>query len=155
MSTAASNELTTTLADLPRAVGRRVGEDDWREMTQDEVTRFADLTGDHNFIHVDPQRAAQTPFGGTIAHGFLSLALVAKVSQGLTVTDAATAVNYGLDKVRFPGPLPVGAHWRGHAEITEVTEIPGGAQVRMTATIEVRDRDRPAVVAECLVRFYA
>jgi acyl dehydratase len=124
-------------------------------MTQDEVNAFADLTGDHNFLHVDPERARQTPFGGTIAHGYLSLSLLAPVTQLLQVSDAATSVNYGLDKLRFPAPLPVGAHWRGTAELTDVSEIRGGMQAKMLATIEVQGSERPAVVAEAVVRFYA
>lgn len=122
-------------------------------MTQAEVSRFADLTGDYNFIHVDPERAAQTVFGGTIAHGFYALALLAPATQLLDVTDSSADINYGLDKVRFPAPLPVGADWRGSAEITEVTEVGGGVQVKITATIEIKDSDRPAVAAECLFRF--
>jgi acyl dehydratase len=122
-------------------------------MTQPEVSRFADLTGDHQFIHVDPERAAQTQFGGTIAHGFYSLALVVAAMQLLSVTDSAAAINYGLDRVRFPAPLPVGAEWRGKGEITEVTEVKGGVQAKVAATIEVKGSDRPAVAAECLVRF--
>ena len=145
----------TTLAQLPAHVGTHLGFTPWREMTQDEVDRFADLTGDHNFIHVEPERAAQTPFGGTIAHGFFGLSLVAVAAQQLKVTDAATSVNYGLDKVRFPAPLPVGAQWRAGAEIVEVSEIPGGMQAEVRATVEVKDSERPAVVADCIVRFYA
>ncbi len=122
-------------------------------MTQAEVSRFADLTGDHNFIHVDPERAAQTPFGGTIAHGLYSLALLAPVTQLLTVTDSVANLNYGLDRVRFPAPLPVGAQWRGTAEVTEVTDVRGGVQVKITATIEVKGSDRPAVAAECVFRY--
>src|SRR5215475_12382957 len=122
-------------------------------MTQNEVSRFADLTDDHNFIHVDPERAAQTPFGGTIAHGFLSLALLAPVTQLLTITDSVANLNYGLDRVRFPAPLPVGAAWRGAGAITEVTGVGGGVQVNFAAKIEVKGSDRPAVAAECVFRF--
>src|SRR5579875_2188749 len=122
--------LQTTLAELPSHAGTHLGFTGWREMTQDEVDRFAELTGDHNFIHVDPERAAQTPFGGTIAHGFFGLSLVAVAAQQVEVTDAATSVNYGLDKVRFPAPLPVGAQWRAGAELIEVNEIPGGMQAK-------------------------
>jgi acyl dehydratase len=125
-------------------------------MTQDLVDRFAALTGDHNYIHVDPERARESPFGGTIAHGYLTLSLLAPVTQQLlVVSDAGTSVNYGLDKLRFPAPVRVGARWRGGAQLTEVTEIAGGAQVRMTATIQIEDSDKPAVVADCVFRFYA
>jgi acyl dehydratase len=155
MSETTTERLRTTLAELPIHTGSHLGYTPWREMTQDEVDRFADLTGDHNFIHVDPERAAHTPFGGTIAHGFLGLSLVAVAAQQVEVTDAATSVNYGLDKVRFPAPLPVGAQWRAGAELVEVTEIRGGMQAKVNATVEVQGAERPSVVAECIVRFYA
>ncbi len=130
------------------------GPTEWTEITQEQVNQFADLTGDHNFIHVDPVRARQTPFGGTIAHGFLTLSLVAPVTQLLRVTDAATGINYGLDRVRFPAPMPVGGSWRGWAEVVEVSEIEGGAHLKARVTVEVRGSDKPAVVADCLVRLY-
>ncbi len=147
--------LITDMKGVRETAGRRLGHTEWLQVSQDQVDRFAEVTGDHNFIHVDPERARSTPFGGTIAHGFLTLSLLAPVTQQLQVTDAAVSINYGLDKVRFPAPLPVGAHWRGSAEITEVTDVKGGVQVKLVATIEIRDSERPAVVAECLVRFYA
>lgn len=145
----------TEIARLPELVGINLGPTAWREMTQGQVNDFANTTGDHNFLHVDPERAKASPFGGTIAHGFLSLALLAPVTQLLEVTDAGASVNYGLDKVRFPAPLPVGARWRGSAELTEVNEIKGGVEAKMTARIEVEGSERPAVVAETIVRFYA
>jgi acyl dehydratase len=146
---------STDMAGLEQSVGRRVGPGDWTEMTQAIVNQFADLTGDHNFIHVDPERAKLTPFGGTIAHGFLSLSLLAPVTQLLHVTDASTSINYGLNKLRFPGPLKVGSRYRGFAEIVSVSEVRGGLEVATTATMEVQKAERPAVVAECLLRFYA
>jgi acyl dehydratase len=149
----ASEPVTTTVEGLKQCVGRQLGPTEWREMTQAEVSRFADLTGDHNFIHVDPERAAETLFGGTIAHGFYGLALLASATQLLDVTDSAANINYGLDRVRFPAPLRVGSDWRGTAEILEVTEVGGGVQVKIAATIEVKGSDRPAVAAECLFRF--
>jgi acyl dehydratase len=145
----------TDIAGLSSLVGEHLGYTDWEEMTQDRVNQFADITDDHNFIHVDPERARETPFGGTIAHGFLSLSLLAPVTQRLLrVSDAAMGVNYGLDRVRFPAPLPVGAQWRGGAEIAEVTDIPGGVQAKVRVTIEVKDAEKPAVVADSLVRIY-
>ncbi|MGD0196956.1 MAG: MaoC family dehydratase [Solirubrobacteraceae bacterium] len=155
MSSAPTVAVELDIDELRRSEGRHLGYGDWAEMTQTQVDAFADCTGDHNFLHVDPQRAKLTPFGGTIAHGFLSLALLAPVTQRLAVTDAKMSVNYGLDKVRFPAPLPVGAQWRGGAEIVEVTDINGGIQVKLAATIEVQGSERPAVAAECLVRYYA
>jgi acyl dehydratase len=147
--------LVTDMAGLGKAAGTHVGYTDWQPMTQQRVDQFADATDDHQFIHVDPERARQTPFGGTIAHGFLSLSLLAPVTQQLMrVTDAVLGVNYGLDRVRFPAPLPVGAQWRGGVEILEVREIVGGLQIKSRVTIEVRDSEKPACVAESLVRVY-
>src|SRR5947209_2730528 len=131
--------LVTDIAGLRNSSGAHLGYTDWEEMAQERVNQFADVTDDHNFIHVDPERARQTPFGGTIAHGFLSLSLLAPVTQQLLrVSDALMGVNYGLDRVRFPAPLPVGAHWRGGAEIAEVSDVPGGVQVKLRVTIEGR-----------------
>jgi acyl dehydratase len=145
-----------TLAELPGLAGQRLGPTEWREMTQERVNAFADVTDDHNYIHVDPERAKDSPFGGTIAHGYLSVALLAPISQELlSVSDAATSVNYGMDRLRFPAPLPVGAAFRGDAEVVEVTEVKGGMQVKMAMTLEVRDSPKPALVAECLYRYYA
>ena len=146
---------TMELASLPEAVGRHLGYTDWHEMTQDRVNQFADATDDHQFIHVDVEKAKQTPFGGTIAHGYLTLSLMAPIMAELMhVSDAKMGINYGLDRVRFPAPLPVGAQWRGGAEIAEVTEVPGGLQVKVKGTVEVKDQEKPACVAECLVRLY-
>ena len=148
--------VVTDIAGLAGLADTDLGTTEWRGMTQERVDAFADVTDDHNFIHVDPERASQTPFGGTIAHGFLTLSLVAPVTMELlAVTDAGMAINYGLDKVRFPAPLPVGAHFRGSARITEVRPIEGGVQVHVSATVEVRDQPKPAAVAECVLRYYA
>lgn len=155
MSTADINGLRTTIATLADSSGQHLGYSEWTEMTQELVNRFAELTGDHNFIHVDPERAASSPFGGTIAHGFLTLSLIAPIIQrALTVTDAAVGINYGLDRVRFPAPLPVGSRWRAGVEIKEVTEIGGGVEVKLLVTVEVEGSEKPALVAETLVRSY-
>jgi acyl dehydratase len=155
MSTADAPGVTTDIAGLANLVGTHLGYTDWREMSQERVDQFADATDDHQFIHVDPERAKATPFGGTVAHGFLSVALIAPISQQLLhVSDVKMGVNYGLDRVRFPAPLPVGREWRGGAEITEVADVPGGAQVKMLVTIEVKGSEKPACVAESLVRLY-
>ena len=145
----------TTIADAPLQVGRKVGPTEWRRMTQQQVDQFAEVTGDRNFIHVDPERARATAFGGTIAHGYLTLSLLGPISQQLlVVTDAATSINYGLNKLRFPGPLPVGAEFRGHGEIVEVTPFEKGVQVTAVFTVEVKDAAKPALAAECLFRYY-
>ena len=146
----------TTLAELPGLSGRQLGPTAWREMTQERVNEFADVTEDHNSIHVDVERAKTSPFGGTIAHGYLSVSLLAPISQELLqVDDASTSVNYGMDRLRFPAPLPVGAEFRGKGEVVEVTEVKGGMQVKATFTLEVRDQAKPALVADCLFRYYA
>ena len=145
----------TTLAELPGLAGQRLGPTDWREMTQARVNEFADVTEDHNYIHVDPERAKDSPFGGTIAHGYLTVALLAPISQQLLDVQGATGVNYGMDRLRFPAPLPVGAEFRGSGEVLDVTEVKGGMQVKVTLTVEVRDQERPALVADCLLRYYA
>ena len=145
----------TSITDAPLRVGQKVGPTEWRRMPQERVNQFAEVTGDHNFIHVDPERARKTPFGGTIAHGYLTVSLLGPISQQLlVVTDAATSINYGLNKLRFPGPLPVGAEFRGHGEIIEVTPFEKGIQVLASFTIEVKDAPKPALVAECLFRYY-
>jgi len=148
-------DTVTDLAGLPALAGASLGHTDWAVMTQEMVDAFADLTGDHNFIHVDVERARATPFGGTIAHGFLTLSLLAVVTQRLSVSDAALSINYGLDRVRFPAPLAVGARFRAAATIESVTPIDGGAQVKLAAGVEVDGQAKPAVAAECLLRFYA
>jgi acyl dehydratase len=143
------------MATLRESAGRHLGYTDWQEMTQERVNEFADATDDHQYIHVDVERAKQTPFGGTIAHGYLTLSMMASVLEKVMhVTDAAMGVNYGLDRVRFPAPLPVGAQWRGGAEIVDVAEIAGGLQVKVKGTIEVQGSEKPACVAECIVRLY-
>jgi acyl dehydratase len=156
MDQAAESEhgLVTDLAGLPALVGTSLGHSEWEVMTQERVDAFAQLTGDHNYIHVDPARASETPYGGTIAHGFFTLSLLAPITQRLNVTDVTMRINYGLDRVRFPAPLAVGARFRGSATVTEVTQIEGGAHVKVAASVEVEGQDKPAVAAECLLRFY-
>ncbi len=146
---------TMDMASLREAAGTDLGFTDWQEMTQERVNQFADATDDHQFIHVDVERAKDTPFGGTIAHGYLTLSLMAPVmGELLNVSDAKMGLNYGLGKVRFPAPLPVGKRWRGGGEIVDVSEVPGGLQVKVKGTIEVEGGEKPACVAECLVRLY-
>jgi acyl dehydratase len=155
MSTSSQAGMTTDMAELAGHAGEHLGYTEWTEMTQGQVNQFADVTDDHQYIHVDVERAKASPFGGTIAHGFLTLSLVAPISQQLlTVTDAVAGLNYGLDRVRFPAPLPVGAQWRGGAELLEVTEVKGGLQAKLRVTVEVNGSEKPALVAECLVRLY-
>jgi acyl dehydratase len=155
LSTSETRGLVTTMAELSDHVGTHLGYTEWREMEQDRVNQFADVTDDHNFIHVDPERAKSTPFGGTIAHGYLTLSLAAPIGMELLqVTDATVGLNYGLDKVRFPAPLPVGALWRGGVELVSVDEAGGGLQVKSRVTVEVKGQEKPAMVAETLVRLW-
>ena len=144
-----------TLAEVPTLVGRRLGHTDWREMTQERVDRFADVTEDHNYIHVDVERAKASQFGGTIAHGYLTVSLLAPISQQLLEVTDATGVNYGMDRLRFPAPLPVGAEFRGTGEVKEVSEIKGGMQATVLMAVEVKGSERPALIADCLFRYYA
>ena len=156
MNTSETSGLVTDMAGLSALAGQHAGYTEWQTMEQDRVNQFADATGDHQWIHVDVERAKGSPFHGTIAHGYLTLALVAPTMQQLVrVTDATTGINYGLDRVRFPAPLAVGARWRGGAELVEVSEIPGGLQMKARITIEVEGSEKPAMVAESLVRLYS
>jgi acyl dehydratase len=144
------------MAGLRELAGQHAGFTEWQTMEQDRVNRFADATDDHQWIHVDVERAKESPFGGTIAHGYLTLSLVAPIMGELVkVIDSSTGINYGLDRVRFPAPLPVGARWRGGAELLEVSEIPGGLQMKVRVTIEVEGSEKPAMVADSLVRLYS
>jgi acyl dehydratase len=125
-------------------------------VTQERVNGFAAATGDHQWIHVDPERAAGGPFGGTIAHGYLTLSLVSVVlTEILDVHGFSVVVNYGCDRVRFPAPVPVGARVRGTATVGEVREITGGVQVAVTLTFDAEGSDKPACVAAVLIRYYA
>jgi acyl dehydratase len=139
------------------AVGTHLGFSDWTEITQQRVDQFADATGDHQWIHVDPERArAESPFGGPIAHGYLTLAISNEMlPQIVEVRGVSMGVNYGVDKVRFPAPVPVGARLRAGAELLAVTDVTGGIQTTMRITIEVEDAEKPACVIESLSRFFA
>ena len=143
------------LDDLRAAVGTHLGWTDWLEITQERVNLFADATGDHQWIHVDVERAtAESPFGGPIAHGYLTLALSNLFLPQLIAVPAASAgVNYGTGKVRFPSPVPVGSRIRGGAEIAAVDEIPGGLQTTIAISIQVEGQDKPACVIESLSRW--
>ena len=137
-------------------VGDVYGPSGWIEVTQERIDAFADATDDHQWIHVDPERAADGPFGAPIAHGFLTLSLTVKFwSELFDLEGVTTKVNYGLDKVRFISPVKVGARVRMNAVIAEVTEVRGGYQFAVDQTIEIEGADKPAVVARGLYRFYA
>jgi acyl dehydratase len=141
--------------ELREAKGSEVGASDWVEVGQEQIDGFADATGDHQWIHVDAERAKDGPFGTTIAHGFLTLSLLPKLVQGVyRIEGVKMGVNYGLNKVRFTSPLPVGSRVRGRVEIIDVTDISGGVQIASKVTVEIENSEKPAVVAEWLTRQY-
>jgi acyl dehydratase len=148
--------LTLTGLDEVRGyVGKELGVSGWHEVTQEAVNAFADVTGDHQFIHVDVERAKQTPFGGTIAHGYYTLSLAAMFSQDMFALEGFVfGINYGLNRVRFPAPLPVGSRLRMRALLSSVEDIPGGAQITTALTFEREGGDKPVCVAESLTRVY-
>jgi acyl dehydratase len=145
----------TGLDELRAKVGEELGVSDWHDVTQDAIDTFAAVTGDDQWIHVDPERARQTPFGGTIAHGYYTLSLHPVLAgQVLRLEGFAFAVNYGLNKVRFPAPLPVGNRVRMRAELVAVDDVLGGAQITMKLTFEGEGALKPVCVAESLTRVY-
>ena len=141
-----------SLDELSAAVGEELGPTDWMTVTQEQVDTFADATGDHQWIHVDPVRAADGPFGGTIAHGYLTLSLVPRIAAELFDLETEGAkLNYGVNKVRFPHPVPVGLRIRGTVTIAELTEIPAGHQMITRYVVEIEGVAKPACVAETVV----
>ena len=145
----------TGLDELKQAEGEELGVSDWHTITQADIDAFADVTGDHQWIHVDPERAKDTPFGGTIAHGYFTLSLAPRFTEQVMKLDGfAMAINYGLNKVRFPAPVPVDSQVRMRARLAELSEIPGGAQMITELTFEREGGDKPVCVAESVVRVY-
>ena len=150
--------MTVTAAtpdDLLELVGTELGPTDWMEVGQDRIDQFADATGDHQWIHVDVERAtAESPFGGPIAHGYLTLSLVNMfLPELITVAEFSAGLNVGLDKARFPSPVPAGSRIRATGEIVSAEEVKGGVQVVVRVTVEVEGQDRPACVADTVSRF--
>ena len=148
---------TTTIAELKGLAGTELGTSSWVEVTQERVNLFADATGDHQWIHVDVERAkAESPFGGPIAHGYLTLSLVPMLASQLFHIDTMGAkLNYGVNKVRFPHPVPVGSSIRARATIAEVTDVPAGKQMVTRYVVEIEDVAKPACVAETVVLLLA
>ncbi|MEQ3552007.1 MaoC family dehydratase [Pseudonocardia nematodicida] len=141
--------------ELRAAKGTEIGTSDWITVEQDRIDGFADATDDHQWIHVDPERARGGPFGTTIAHGFLTLSLLPVLLKGVyRIEGTRMGVNYGLDKVRFPSPVPVGSRVRGRVEIVDVADVTGGVHVSTKITVEIEGSEKPAVVAEWLTRQY-
>ncbi|GLW21576.1 MaoC family dehydratase [Microbispora triticiradicis] len=152
--------MTTTahgLDEITALAGKDLGHSGWMEITQDRVNTFADATGDHQWIHVDPERAAKGPFGAPIAHGYLTLSLVIPLfNELLDIRGVTMSVNYGLEKVRFPSPVRVGARIRLAATVVSVDEVPGnGVQMLLDFTVEVEGSAKPACVARAVYRHYA
>jgi len=150
--------MTTTIdgiEGLKARVGDHLGYSEWKVVTQEQVNLFADATGDHQWIHVDIERAKAGPFGGPIAHGYLTLSLTpALLSEVMNVSGISMGVNYGIDKLRFPSPVPVGSKLRAGVQLASLEEVTGGAQVKLVVTYEVEGSSKPACVAEIIFRYY-
>ena len=143
--------------ELEKAVGQHLGYSDWLEITQDRIDKFADATGDHQWIHVDPERAKDGPFGACIAHGYLTQSLVNYfLPQIVEVQNISMGVNYGADRLRFPAPVPVGSRIRGGGELVAVEATKdGGVQATVRVTVEIEGGDRPGCVIDTISRYYA
>ncbi|MFF7837411.1 MaoC family dehydratase [Streptomyces ossamyceticus] len=142
--------------ELKKLAGSDLGTSEWIEVTQERINTFADATGDHQWIHVDPEKAAQGPFGAPIAHGYLTLSLfIPLFTELLDVEGVSTKVNYGLNKVRFPSPVKVGSKIRLVGRLASVEDVPGGVQITVDGTIEIEGAPKPAAVLQSLSRFYA
>jgi acyl dehydratase len=142
-------------ADLLGSEGQHLGFSDWLEIDQQRIDLFAEATGDHQWIHVDPEKAKDGPFGATIAHGYLTLSLANLfLPQVMEVQNTSMGVNYGCEKVRFPAAVPVGSRIRGGGEVISVEEVKGGVQVVVRMTIEIEGSDRPACVIDTISRFF-
>jgi len=147
---------TVAFADLPGLVGRDLGTSEWIEVDQAKIDAFAQVTGDHQWIHVDPERAARGPFGSTVAHGYLTLSLLpAMIATAFAVEGSRMGVNYGLNRVRFPAPVPAGSRLRGHFRLAHCEAVEGGVQLTLEATIEREGSEKPVCVAQLLARRYA
>jgi len=152
-----ANKTVSGLGEMKALEGEHLGYSSWIEIAQDRVDAFADATGDHQWIHVDPERAAkESPFGGPIAHGYLTLSLVpALYHEVIDVQNLKMVVNYGLNKVRFPAPVPVGKRVRLGMEVASVEDVQGGIQCIFKTTMEIDGGEKPAMVAEVVFRYYA
>ena len=145
-----------SMEDLTPLIGTHLGYGEYRTVTQEEVNLFADATGDHQWIHVDPERAKGGPFGGPIAHGYLTLSLIPVLLRGVMQVDGvAMGVNYGTNKVRFTSPVPVGSEIRAGATMASVEDIAGGVQVALDVVVEVKDAPKPSCVAQVVFRYYS
>ena len=154
-SSTIDNQLSIAIDDLPNHEGQSFGPSAWQQLTQADVSAYADVSGDHNPIHVDPVAAAESPFGRTVAHGYLTLSrVVPLMADVFTVTGFKTGVNYGLNHLRFPAPVPVDSSIRLSGTLQKVEEIAGGYQLIVDVVFEVEDNPKPACVAELVLRYY-
>ncbi|RFC71647.1 MaoC family dehydratase [Streptomyces sp. AcE210] len=143
------------LAELKKLAGADLGSSEWTDVTQERIGTFADATGDHQWIHTDPERAKEGPFGAPIAHGYLTLSLfIPMFTELLDVEGVTTKVNYGLNKVRFPAPVPAGSRIRLAARLAGVEDVPGGVQITVDGTVEIEGAAKPACVLQSVSRFY-
>ncbi len=155
MTTSGPRTAVMDMTELASRAGEVLGTSSWREITQDEVDTFAELTGDKQWIHIDPERAQAGPFGGTIAYGYLTLSLSTLfLDEVLSVEGAALVLNYGSNRVRYPAPVPVGSRVRAAIELAAVEEITGGLQTTFRLTFEVEDKPKPGCVADIVYRYY-
>jgi len=144
------------LDEIKALAGHHLGYSEWREVTQDRVNTFADATDDHQWIHTDPDRAKTGPFGGAIAHGYLTLSLLIPLwGEILQIEGITMAVNYGLNKVRFPAPVPVGSKIRLGATLTELKDVKGGVEATVDCVVEVEGAPKPSLIAQAVYRYYA
>ena len=151
--------MTTTIdgiAGLKQRVGEHLGHSQWHEVTQEQINLFADATGDHQWIHVDVEKAKAGPFGTPIAHGYLTLSLTPTLlTEAFQVSGVTMGINYGLNKLRFPSPVPVGSKIRAGVDLASVDDVSGGAQVQLNVTYEIEGGSKPVCVAEVLFRYYS
>src|SRR5690349_15216799 len=143
------------VAGMKAVLGQHLGYSDWTEVTQEQVNKFADATGDHQWIHVDVERAKSGPFGGTIAHGYLTLSLIPGLMPTVwEVHGFAMGINYGINKMRFPSPVKVGSKVRIGATLANLEEVSGGVQIMLDVTVEIEGSEKPACVAQVIFRYY-
>ena len=144
------------IAGLKERIGDHLGYSEWHEVTQEQVNLFADATGDHQWIHVDVERAKAGPFGAPIAHGYLTLSLATQlIVEAVHIVGVTMGINYGLNKLRFPAPVPVGSKVRAGVQLDQLEDVSGGVQVTLTTTFEVEGGSKPVCVAEILFRYYS
>jgi len=155
-SSQVQNRLVIDIADLPNFEGHSFGPSSWQQLSQTDVQDYANVSGDHNPIHVDPEAGAKSPFGQTVAHGYLTLSrVVPLMAEVFTITGFTTGVNYGLNHLRFPAPVPVDSSIRLQGNLKKVEEIAGGYQLLVDVVFEVQDNPKPACVAELVLRYYS